>query len=226
MDSLVENVIYNEKRQKDSIKLFEISDIYSFDDSIKSDRYLSIIVSGRQGHNFKDFQRPLDKKYLLNLFNKINLNLESGIKNILRDKLNSKIKTPIFAIEISLKSISKYFEDYNLTSELKDSFVQYKPISEFPSSSRDFSFSIEDHSKIEEVVNKLKTLNIKYLKDYFMFDFYKNKKTDSTKIGYRFIFQSHEQTLTDEEMDKSIDDILTPILSIDSVSLPGIDLDN
>ena len=28
-DSLVENILFNERRQKDSIKIFEISDIYS-----------------------------------------------------------------------------------------------------------------------------------------------------------------------------------------------------
>jgi len=29
-NSLLENLIFNERRQKDSIKLFEISDIYTF----------------------------------------------------------------------------------------------------------------------------------------------------------------------------------------------------
>jgi len=221
IDSLIENVIYNEKRQKDSIKLFEISDIYSLDSSIKVDRRLSVVISGRQGHNFKDFNLPLNEKYLLELFKKINLNLNGEIKNILRDKLNSKIKTPIFVIDKSLTNISNYFDDYEFTSKLPNNFVQYVPISEFPSSLRDFSFSVEDYSKIEEVLKKLKTLAVKNLKHSFMFDFYENKKTNTIKIGYRFIFQSHKKTLTEEEINKSIDNILKPILSIDSVSLPG-----
>ena len=55
-----------------------------------------------------------------------------------------------------------------------------------------------------------------------MFDFYENTKTNITKIGYRFIFQSHERTLTDKEIDNQIKVIINSILLIDSVSLPGI----
>ena len=52
-DSLVNNLIYNERRQKDSIKLFEISDIYtSVNSEIKKTRKLAIIASGRVGHNY------------------------------------------------------------------------------------------------------------------------------------------------------------------------------
>ena len=48
-NSLIDNLLYNEKRQKESIKLFEISDIYSIDSDgeIVVNKYLGIIVSGR-----------------------------------------------------------------------------------------------------------------------------------------------------------------------------------
>ena len=63
-DSLVENLLYNERRQKDSIKLFEISDIYSNQDDIFQEKKLGIIISGRQGHNHIEFAKKLDGKYL------------------------------------------------------------------------------------------------------------------------------------------------------------------
>ena len=54
-----------------------------------------------------------------------------------------------------------------------------------------------------------------------MFDFYENKKINETKIGYRFIFQSHDKTLNDIEINLEIKKITEAALSIDSVSLPG-----
>ena len=221
IDSLVSNVIYNEKRQKDSIKLFEISDIYS-SRHITVDKRLAIAVSGRQGHNFKDFNKPLDKKYLFNLFNEVNLDVEKDIIDISKDGLDSKSKTKIFAIELSIKDLNNYFDENINVSKKKEEYIQYKPISEFPSSSRDLSFSIEDSSVIEQTIKKLDSISANYLKESFMFDYYKNSKTNITKVGYRFIFQSHDETLTDTEIDKIINDILDTILTIDSVSLPGI----
>ena len=61
--SLIENLLYNERRQQDSIKLFEISDVYSFDGNLKNKKVLGIICSGRVGKNYLDFS----KKLILNI---------------------------------------------------------------------------------------------------------------------------------------------------------------
>ena len=196
INSLVSNVIYNEKRQKDSIKLFEISDVYS-SRNITVDKRLAIAVSGRQGHNFEDFNKSLDKKYLSNLLKEVDLDLEKDIINISKKDLDSKSKTKIFAIELSIKDIKNNFNKNINISKKKEEYIQYKPISEFPSSFRDLSFSIEDSSVIEQTIKKLDSINVEYLKESFMFDYYKNSATNITKVGYRFIFQSHNKTLTD-----------------------------
>ena len=45
-NSLVKNLYFNERRQKDSVKLFEISDIYHFQNNeIKNMAKLGIIIS-------------------------------------------------------------------------------------------------------------------------------------------------------------------------------------
>ena len=61
--SLIDNLLYNERRQQDSIKLFEISDVYSIDGSLKNKKVLGIICSGRVGKNYLDFS----KKLILNM---------------------------------------------------------------------------------------------------------------------------------------------------------------
>ena len=106
-DSLIENLLYNERRQKDSIKLFEISDIYTKDIEIKQQKKLGLIISGRQGHNYNDFSKKLDEKYLNNLLNE---NHDEGIFEITeihRNSLDTKKKDKIFYVETLLEDIPR-----------------------------------------------------------------------------------------------------------------------
>ena len=55
-----------------------------------------------------------------------------------------------------------------------------------------------------------------------MFDYYNNKKTHEVKIGYRFIFQSIDHTLSDEEINTCVEKILEPLLAEEGISIPGL----
>ena len=66
-------------------------------------------------------------------------------------------------------------------------------MSEYPSSTRDFSFLIDDLQKVNEVSTMLMKVQMKLIKDSFIFDFYKNDKTKIVKLGYRCIFQSNSK---------------------------------
>lgn len=220
-DSLIENLIYNENRQNDSIKLFEISDVYSLKGEIQKNKRLCVIVSGRQGQNYLEFSKKLNDKYLIDIFKKIDIDISNNILNIDRSKLNSKIKTPIFAIELNIEGLPIMTLNNSSKKTLLPNFVKYIPISEFPSSYRDFSFAVKDSSKITALIENLSNIDSNIVKNSFMFDFYTNKKINETKIGYRFIFQSHNKTLTDLEINIEINKITKAALSIESVSLPG-----
>ena len=106
----------------------------------------------------------------------------------------------------------------------KINFIKYNPISEFPSSARDFSFSIKNLEQYDNVVSIIEDFNNQNLKDFFVFDFYLNKKLGEIKVGVRFIFQSHTKTLSDEDIQKSIDDVLKPIFNLDGVFILGLEL--
>ena len=220
--SLIENIVYNENRQKDSIKFFEISDVYTFNQGLKKEKKLGVIVSGRKGHNNLDFSQGLDNKYLKELFQKINFDITKYIINIDRTKFNSKVKTPIFLVELKIDDLDQNIKNYKSNKIPLSSFIKYQPISEFPSSYRDLSFSVKDSSSILEIVSTLSNIESKIIKNSFMFDYYKNKKINETKIGYRFIFQSNKKTLTDIEISDEIQKITDLALAIRSVSLPGL----
>ena len=69
LESLLINLDYNLRRQKESIKLFEFSNIYEKTSSkIVEKRMLGIIVAGREGKNFKEFNKKIDKPCILKIF--------------------------------------------------------------------------------------------------------------------------------------------------------------
>ena len=221
-DSLTENLLYNERRQKDSIKLFEISDVYTKDKEIKQQKKLGLIISGRQGHNHNDFSKKLDKKYL-NKFLNINYGVDIfEINEISRSSLDTKKKDKIFYVETPLEDIPMSFLSKLNAQQKTVNFINYKSISEYPSSSRDFSFVIEDLQVVHEIIDMLNDITDKIIKDSFLFDYYKDDKRKIIKLGYRFIFQSHIKTLSDQEINKKVNEILSSILEIDGVSIPGM----
>jgi phenylalanyl-tRNA synthetase beta chain len=221
-DSLIDNLLYNERRQKDSVKFFEISDLYSKNNKIKEEKKLGIIVSGRRGNNYLEFSKKLDNAYLSELLNLDSNNQAFEIEEISRTELKTKKKDKIFYFEISIDMISKHLLK-DLESRINQiNFIKYQSVSEFPISSRDFSFSIKDLEKYDAVINYLSDLNDENLKDAFIFDFYKNNKYNEIKVGVRLIFQSNLNTLSEEDIQKSIDKLLKPIIDLEGISIPGI----
>jgi len=224
LDSLTENLEYNEKRQKDSIKLYEFSDIYTKDSNLDltKKRVLGLIVSGREGHNYEDFQKIMDESYIRNLLNKIGVEIKDEyIRLITRENINIKQKSPIYFVEINLKDFSS---PKDLNSDNKYSFEtkNYVPISEYPSSYRDLSFAVDDFAKIKLIDDIIKNTVFSDLKEFFIFDYFVNKDSGVVKIGYRFIFQSNEKTLKDLDVDKQILKIINKSLKIEGITIPGL----
>ena len=220
--SLISNLDFNEKRQKDSIKLFEISDIYSLKDELVYEKKFSILVSGRQGHNYLDFTKKLDEDYLVSLFRKLDFDIKPHISSFDRQKIDSKIKNPIFLIEIRL---DEFIDQLNLDNvELKHriKFKPYEEISEYPSTYRDISFAFSDPTLINKLENIIEKYENIYLKESFVFDYYHDAHSNRIKLGFRFIFQHQEDTLTDETVDIIMDEIIKIALTQGDIEIPGL----
>tara|TARA_B100000925_G_C22010378_1_gene476009 strand:+ start:870 stop:2780 length:1911 start_codon:yes stop_codon:yes gene_type:complete len=219
--SLLENLLYNERRQQDSIKLFEISDLYySINNQIK--RYVGMIVSGRVDNNYLDFSKKLDDKFLQNFLNKyLSETTTYNCTTIPRENLKSKSKNTIAYAEILLDDSFNinYSGNINIITDLD---FTYTPISDYPSSTRDLSFSITEFSRCDQLQEYLLNFKDSLLKDVFVFDYYYNEKKMEIKIGFRFIFQSNESTITEIEVNGVMDEIIEFTNSIDGVSIPGL----
>ena len=221
-NSLVDNLLFNERRQKDSIKLFEISDVYLSSNGINKKRKLSVVASGRVGLNYEDFSKKINKKYLTALFQEILPKEVFDFEILSRDLLDTKIKNEIVTLEVDIDRFSTNILSFKEISKSPESFAQYSPISDLPSSFKDISYSIKDYSKTQELQDLLLNYQSDIIKNVYIFDYFKNEKQEEIKIGFRFIFQSKKVTLNSAEIELIYNDIVTKSLNISGISIPGI----
>ena len=222
--SLIENLLYNERKQMDSVKIFEISDVYFKDehDNLQRKKLLAIIAAGRVANNFNDFSRKIDEKYISGILSQISNKELLNFKHISRNGLDTKSKSEIIAIELEISEINEYFESSSLESFRPENEIKYKKISSFPKSTRDISFSVEDTQSLKPLEDFITTFKCDILKEVFIFDYFENEKLNLTKIGFRFIFQDNNKTLTDEDVNDIMNVIFEKSLSYNGVSIPGL----
>ena len=223
INSLLENLVFNERRQKDSIKLFEISDVYTFkNNKIEKKRNLAIVASGRVGHNHIDFAKKINKKYLTNIFKDALPSEDFAIKIYNREGLNSKIKNEIAGCEIDIENFSTEVLKYKEETTPPSSFKKFSQISDLPFSSRDLSFSIKDFSSRQNLENYILGYENELIKEKFIFDYFYNENTAEIKIGFRFIFQSVNSTITETQVNNVMNDIIRHTEIIKGVTIPGL----
>ena len=220
-NSLLENLVYNEKRQKDSVKLFEIADTYTIvNGNPEKTRKICIIASGRMGKNYRDFSKVINKKYVNEIFSYLS-DMPLKFLDVDRNKLDSKSKTPVVLFEANLEDLDKNTVNYTPLSQRNINTNQYIPISDFPSTNRDISFALTDPHKVKELDDAINNLDNNLLKEVFMFDNFNNPKDNQIKLGYRFIFQSINKTLTDAEVDDVMSSFMESTLQLGGIEIPG-----
>ena len=147
-----------------------------------------------------------------------------NIEEIPRENLKTKKREKIFYAEISIEEIPETVFSGSKSNRNLLHFTKYNQISEYPSSIRDFSFSIKNLDEYNNVIAIIENFNNKNLKDSFIFDFYLNEKIGEIKVGVRLIFQSTSKTLSDEDISESITKLIEPIISLEGVFIPGLEL--
>ena len=95
-------------------------------------------------------------------------------------------------------------------------------MSEFPSSSRDLSFSISNYSNSEKLQNYFLNFENKLIKEIFIFDYFFNENNKEIKIGFRLTFQDKNSTITETEVNNIMDVIIENTLKLNGVTIPGL----
>ena len=129
-------------------------------------------------------------------------------------------------MEVDIDRFSSDILSYSEASKPPESFVQFNPISDLPSSFKDISYSIKDYSKTQALQDLLLKYQSDIIKNIYIFDYFKNERQEEIKIGFRFVFQSKKATLTTNQIEHVLNDIMAQSLKIEGIEIPGIDLTN
>ena len=84
------------------------------------------------------------------------------------------------------------------------------------------SFSIKDFTKCKPLEEYILNYKNELLKDVYIFDYFHNQKNKEIKIGFRFIFQSAQSTITETEVNNIIGVIISHTQKIKGVTIPGL----
>jgi len=98
----------------------------------------------------------------------------------------------------------------NVLNLLKNIKIEYKEISKFPFVKRDLALLIDNNISFANIKKLAEKAERKLLKEVSMFDFYKGKNLGDNKKSYgvSFIFQDEHKTLTDKQIDKTMNNLI------------------
>lgn len=198
----------------DPILAFEIGNVFTKD---REESNLSIVASGKQAKKAIDSALMSIKDYFA-------LNEDIKATELSRDDLTRfKIKKPVtYTFEISVEKLlsDAKIEQDKLSLVESDKTIHYRPISKYPSITRDLAFIVENSVNGNELIhlmyNQSDLINRVELFDEFSSDkFGKNKKN----IAFHLDLQHQDRTLTDKEADEITKGIIEKIKSKYSAEL-------
>ena len=183
------NFKYLDLVSKNIVKVFEIGKVFSQSgNDVVEENHLAIALGM--------VKWPKDKK------------AEDAMNEIVTELglVDGKIETVnnVIICEINLDNISlDHIEHANnyLSDNALIKTKKYKKGSDYPAMSRDIAFFVNDElgKSEDDIENMIKGEVAKQplIENYFRFDIF--KKDGKTSYAYRFVFQSYEKTLTEEE---------------------------
>ena len=228
LPGLLRAVSFNLKRGTGFIKLYELGNINSYNSKSfnNADQHKHIMltwvgneikhwkntyiqdiysIKGEIKHlfdmlNINDFDFNLTEESLLEL--NINNEKVGYLKELSKNTLEKfDIESSVFVCSIDLDLLSNYLSSKN---------IDYMKINNFPSINRDISILINNKYSNQDIENLILKNGGKKLKQLNLFDIYKgdNIPNDSKSMSYSLKFKSNSRTLTDNEIDGYMTEII------------------
>ncbi len=131
------------------------------------------------------------------------------IKNIEWKEGDEEHVSTLFANSEMVGKVGVNFWEINFEKLIKniDTTINYKKVSKFPKIERDASFWVPENTKVLDVKKLFEDLKLVNLVELELFDIYKDKENNRKSFAFKFIFQSNEKTLTDDEINQETDKI-------------------
>ncbi len=96
-----------------------------------------------------------------------------------------------------------YFAELSLQEilSLKPAKVEFKALSTYPGSERDWTLTVKDNTPIDTISQAIQSMRPRFLESYFLLDLFQNK-TDRKNITFRFIYRDPSKTIELETVEK------------------------
>ena len=223
INHLLKSSVRNYKNSQRSIKLFEIGAV--FDENAKQSDKVAFLMSGLVNEaSLLNTQKPRETDFITfaskvqNIIGKFSCKVPNNAisylnkfeqAQIIQDKkVIGYIGRVDLSIENELELPKTYICEINY-EDLKFDDIVAKAYSKFPSIGRDLSLIVPKNMRYEEVREVLKSVKTKNLKSFNLVDIYSDESLkDFNSVTIKFVFQSMEETLEDNEISKELDEIL------------------
>ncbi|MGD0230907.1 MAG: phenylalanine--tRNA ligase subunit beta [Syntrophorhabdales bacterium] len=235
---VLENIAYNSNRGTKNLRIFEIGKVFFGSDASvlpRESMHLCCAISGREREYFwRDPSREFDffdlKGVLEDLFDRFNLPLrlektdapflepaesadlvvdgaKVGWMGALRDSVRGAydVTDRAWCAELDLDVITG-----KGTGERT-----YRPIPRYPAVIRDFSFYVDDSIPVGELVERIRNVS-PLIVSVGIFDIFKKEERS---ISFRVVFQSYEDTLTDESVNSLQQIIIDGLTRTEGITL-------
>lgn len=124
---------------------------------------------------------------------------------------NYDISKRVYIAEISLEKLVKYSKDNK----------KYIEVAKFPAVERDIAVCVDNNIEVGQIEKTIIKKSKGILEDIKLFDIYKSEKLglDKKSIAFSLIFRSKEKTLTDEEINKTLEEIILELKKVYNADL-------
>jgi phenylalanyl-tRNA synthetase beta chain len=224
---------FNEKREQDHIKFYEIGSISKISNKTHSNsqerRELNIAYLGSKEYSWKNkqnfdiFDVKGDINMLCNNLGLYNIKYEEGNEGIISIIINNKNIGFVSYLNTNYKKYYDIYRDVIIVNLRIDSLIAlcennsfiFKKISPYPTVTRDIAILIDISIKNEEIINIIKKSTSNILSSIKLFDIYQDKYLgkNTKSLAYSLKFQSLDRTLKINEVDKEIQLVLDNLKS-------------
>lgn len=229
----LETIVYNQNRKSPNIKFFEIGKTYTKQsDKFVENSFVGIFISGnyaqenwsvnKSATNFfhlKGYVQTILEKFGLAEANFLfNQESDSLFNYALTYQLNDKELVKLGKVSTKIQkqfdiTNEVFYAQINLDNFIKlasKTKIQYKEIGKYPSVRRDLALLIDKQINYHQLEKLAYKQEKRLLKQVNLFDVYEGKNLEEGKKSYAvsFVFQDDEKTLTDVQIDRTMERLI------------------
>ncbi len=227
LPGLLRSLEFNTKRQEKSAGLYELGDVFPGNGPGQRSRLAVVLMGATEGESWQadapDFFALKGILETLGFEMGVGISLERSELEFLHPGRQGEIflngKKAGFIGELH----SGLQEDYRFPSRVAVMEMEMEPLVEeatlepdyrgvprYPATSRDLALTIKEEIPSVQIESLIKKEGGPFLETVTLFDLYRGAQIpDNCKsLAYRMVFRSKERTLTDEEIDRTVEGII------------------